>query len=355
MNNIKNYIKYYKDISFDESPFNDIDNIILSSIVYLDFKDIVKNKITLKDAGILFFKNINYKKLKNDIIAVKSATEIFELMFRGERYKNIVLSDYVKVVDKEKQFCAITYHIDDLIYVAYEGTDDSIIGWKEDFCMFYKFPVAAQQMAIDYINKVVKFYHHKVIIGGHSKGGNLAMCAYMYAKPFIKRRVIMVYNNDGLGFRKEQTNTKEYKEMLSKLRMIIPEESLVGLLLRHPENYIVIKSNSKGLYQHNLNSWMCYGPVLLKSQLSNDSKRIENWIANWLDNHNDSEREKILMAIFDVLDECDITSISQLKQFNINRIIKLIKASRDLDKESKELILDVVKVLFIKNKENVIE
>ena len=126
-----------------------------------------------------------------------------------------------------------------------------------------------------YINKIIKYKNKKVLVGGHSKGGNLAMTASMYAKPYIKRRIVTVYNNDGPGFRKEQYESKEFKQLLPKLKMFVPSECVVGFLLRHPKQYMVVKSSGKGLLQHNANTWNCYGPVFIKGELSLESKKIE--------------------------------------------------------------------------------
>ncbi len=157
MDTIKNYCHYFKDISFEESPFNDVDNILLSTIVYLDFKDIVKEPITMKEAGKKFFEQNTFKTLKNYSLSIKQIIQNFKIIYDHKRYKDIILSNYEKIVDEEKQFCALTYELPDgTLYIGYEGTDDSMIGWQEDFELIYKFPVPAQKCAITYINKIIK-------------------------------------------------------------------------------------------------------------------------------------------------------------------------------------------------------
>jgi hypothetical protein len=348
MNSVKDYIKYFKDVPFSESPFNDVDNLLLATIIYVDFENIVTKAITLKDAGTKFFNNIDYKKIRGDILAVRKAIENFELLFNGKRYKDIILSDYVKIVDNEKQFCAITYHLPDgSLYIAYEGTDESVVGWKEDLQMFYEYPVPSQKMAINYINKIVKFHHKKIMVGGHSKGGNLAIVAAMGAYPFIKKHIIKIYNNDGPGLRKKQIETKEYQEILPKIKTFIPAESIVGLMLRNPENAIIIKSSSRGVLQHNAASWECYGPIFLTTTLSQNSINFKNWITNWLDEHNDEERKRIILALFEVLEKNEITKITEFRKLNFTKIINLIKTSHELDKDSKDLVLNILKMLII--------
>lgn len=344
MDTIKKYIDYYKDITFEEIPFNDVDNVIFSIITYLDFSNIITKKNTIKEIGEKYFADLDRKELKNKPLIVRKTIDTFENLYNGKRYGNIKLSDYVKVIDDEKQFGAMIYHLsNNTIYVAFQGTDDSIVGWKEDFELVYKFPVPAQKMAINYINNRVKFYTKNVIVGGHSKGGNLAMTAAMYARPYIKRKIIKIYNNDGPGFRKKQFESKAYQEISSKLTTFIPEESIVGLLLRHSDNYIPIKSGSKGFFQHNPNNWCCYGPVLTKGKISEESKNIEEKLLNWLDLHDDETREKIVKTIFEIFEKNNIVLLGDL---NLTKVVQIIRASRELDKESKDLLLKAFKVLF---------
>ena len=348
METINNYIKYFKDVPFSESPFNDVDNIIFSTLVYLDFKDILKKPMTLKELGKKYFNNIDYREIKKSAVIIRRTVDNFELLFNGDRYKNIIVSDYVKYVDSEKQFCAMKFKSDNFTYIAYEGTDDSMIGWREDCQMIYKFPVPAQKCAIDYINKYVKLSDKKIIVGGHSKGGNLAMTAAMYAKSYIKKRIFRVYNNDGPGFRLKEAESHEFKEMEKKLRMFVPEESMVGMLLRNTKNYKVVKSSGKGLFQHNPNNWKCYGPIFLEGTLSDGSVDVHRKIIRWLNRHDDKKREKMVESVFDMINNSDIKLFSELRQLRLTRLIKLIKASKDVDKESKELVMSAIKVLLFK-------
>ena len=141
------------------------------------------------------------------------------------------------------------------IYVSYEGTDHLLSGWKEDFELAYKFPIESQKYAIEYLNKTIGFFDKNIVIGGHSKGGNLALVASMYAKKSIKKKIIKIYSNDGPGLRKKEIESKEYKSIEEKYIHIIPNYSVVGLLLRHTSNYKVIKSTRKDLMAHSIMTW----------------------------------------------------------------------------------------------------
>lgn len=351
MDTIKNYIKYFKDVTFEESPFNDIDNVLLACIAYLDFDNLLKDSLTLNDLGKKYFNKIDYKEIKKEPLIVRRTNDVFEVVFNSRRYKDLIVSNYVKVVDKEKQFCAMKYKSDKFTYVAYEGTDDSVIGWKEDFEMIYKFPVSSQQMAIDYLNKNIRFDDRKVYVGGHSKGGNLAMVAGMLARPSIKKRIINVFNNDGPGLRAREVNSVAYKKMMPKLKIFVPEEDVVGIILRENKELTVVKSSGKGVFQHNPFNWHCYGPIFIKSELAQNNSDLQDRILRWLNTHNDEKRKEMVDTVFNVLDKSDITYFSDIRQFKMNKILRLLKLSSKLDKDSRDLVISVLKVFLLKDSE----
>lgn len=349
METIKNYLKYFKDVSFTESPFNDVDNAILSSLAYLDFTKMANRPITMRELGKKFFNKVDLKKIKQSPIIVRRTMDNFELLFNGDRYKNVIVSDYERIVDDEKQFCAMKFKDETFTYIAYEGTENDLVGWKEDFEMIYKFPVPAQAMAIKYINRVVKRNDKNLFVGGHSKGGNLAMSACMYARPFIKRRLKKVYNNDGPGFLKEQLETRAYKQMSTKLVTYIPEESMVGVLFGSTVEPKVLVSNGKGVFQHNINNWNCYGPIFIKGTLSENSKQMKKRVDQWLEKHDLEKRKQMVDALFEVFKISEITSIEQIGQFKLSRLLKLIKATKEMDKESQELVIAAFRAIFTKD------
>ena len=241
MANIFDYMQW-RDIELKKLEFNEIDNLILSRLAYFPFDNIIKKEeeITLKEVYD------RYKKMKKPgIILQKEDIELFPILANSIRFGRIQLSNYVNKIDKieEKQFSAITIILpDDTIYVAYRGTDKSLIGWKEDFKMSFSDIVPAQIDAVKYLNKVAKKYKNKIRVGGHSKGGNLAVYAATFCLAKIQERIIKVYNNDGPGFNQKITQSKEYKNILSKVHTYIPQTSIIGRLLNHEEKTTILKS-----------------------------------------------------------------------------------------------------------------
>lgn len=286
MANIFDYINKNKDKTFEELEFNELDNLIFSSLSYIEYKDILLHKkITILECGNEFFNKYTKKYIKKSVLAVKDAIEILKSIYQTKRYKDLILYNYVYEYDDSKQFSSLFISINKkLSYVSFEGTNDLISGWMEDFELAYKFPIASQKSAIKYLNtKISPFSLKKYIIGGHSKGGNLALVASMYVNPLIRNKIIKVYSNDGPGLLKETIESKNYQRIKNKYSLIIPDQSIVGLLLRHENNYKVVKSSNKAFMAHELISWQIEDNQFKISELSMFSKIIDKSITEWLE------------------------------------------------------------------------
>lgn len=357
MGTIQGYIKKYGHLSFKELEFNEVDNVILAILSYLDFDGIIDilSRVTLSSVATTFFSKYGTKEINKNIISVKNAIKILELIKDTNRYGHLILYNYVYKCNYEKQFSAMFIDIDEnLTYISFEGTDDKISGWLEDGALFYMFPVPAQKEAIKYINhNIPVFSKRKYILGGHSKGGNLALVAGMYANPFIKNKIIKIISNDGPGLRLEQLESNKYKKIEEKYALIVPEYSVIGLLLRHKEPLHVVSSNKKGLLAHDAGTWGVNGTNLESANLSDFSKSFDKLIKRWLDNYNDEERKKIISDIAKIFDNAGIDSLLDIKSAKISSFIKIVRESSQLDKKSKDIILDFVSVLLTMIKENV--
>lgn len=332
MNNIYNYINNYGNYSFKEKEFTDIDNLIFSSLVYLDYSNtpINENKYTLKEIGNYYLKN--NKKLNKDELLLKE-------IINKKRYQDIILSNYIYKRNKEMQFGAITFHITNkLIYISFEGTDKHISSFKEDAYLACIYPVSSQIEAINYVNKSIKVFGPKVIIGGHSKGGNLALIAGMFMKNYKQNKVLKIYSNDGPGLRKKEFESNEYQKIKNKYIHIVPSESIVGVLLRN-DKYQVIKTNKKGIKAHSMINWIVEDDHLVFSKLSKSSIKLSNNFIKWLDKHDDTKRLYIVNNVFKIFENQNIDDINSI---TIKQIIELIKEIRNIDEETVVLIKDLL-------------
>jgi phosphoribosylformimino-5-aminoimidazole carboxamide ribonucleotide (ProFAR) isomerase len=346
--NLFGYIDKYGYYSFDEVEFNEVDNLVFSALSYVSLDGYVSNnrfnKKTIKEVGDHFFKN--YDKKAKYITAVKGGIKVLRNIKDTRRYGNLFLYNYSYIGDDIQQFSAITIEINkNLVYVSYEGTDQLISGWKEDFMMSYKFPILSQRRAIDYLNKHFLFNNKDIILGGHSKGGNLAMVAGMYANFWVKDRIINIYNNDGPGLRKKEIEGKYYKSIERKLIHIIPNYSMIGLLLRHSDNYISVRSLKKNIYAHDLLTWVVKDKKLERRELSTFSKILDDSIIKWLDKYDDEVREKFVEALFLVFERAGVFSLVDVLE-NKKLIIKLMMETKGIDKETVKIMKDFIAVFF---------
>lgn len=349
MANILDYVKKYGDISFEQEEFNELDNLIFACLSYVDFDGLVsknnEDKMTIGEIAEKFFNKYTQKELDNNIMGVITAIKIFKSIRNKKRYKDLKVYNYSYKYDNLKQFSAMFIDIDsELTYISFEGTDDLISGWREDACMLYEFPVPAQADAINYINsKIPVFSSRKFILGGHSKGANLALVAGMYANPLIRNKIIKVYSNDGPGLRKAQIESRKYKKIFPKLIQIIPNYSVVGLLLRQTPNYEIVASDKSGMYAHNAIYWQVEDNHFLKTNLSAFSKKLDRIITDWLDTYNDEERKKMCEDIFEVFDRAGIVSLLDIKASTLVNIRKILKETSKIDQETKDMIINLAK------------
>ena len=343
MAGINTYIKEYGDKTFNEEKFNEIDNVILSSVVYLNFDGIVpKNKksISLCEAGNIFLYKYNYFDVSKLGIAQKVSYKILKQIVNTKRYKDIQMYNYKYIGDMDTQFGAVCFKVKKkFIYVAFEGTDNLLSGWKEDFQMAYEFPVPSQKLAVKYLNENIKQFDKNIIVGGHSKGGNLALVSSMYCKNRINKKIKQIYSNDGPGLKKEQIESENYSKIRDRLIHLVPNYSYVGVLLRN-DKFTVIKTNRKDFMAHAVSSWQVNENEFIRENLSSISDSFRNSLLKWLDEHDLNQREKMISTVFKTLEESGIKNLNDF--FNLKNAITVIKNINNIDDETKKLVISLI-------------
>ena len=347
MKTVFDYINYYKNKDYDECPFNDMDNIIFSIIAYLPLDNIEKPSITINEISkILGQKQTNIRSMK------KVALKVLENIKDSPRYSNIIISKYISILG-ETQFSAMTIRYKEKeCYVAYRGTDNSLIGWRENLELGYKYPTNCQKYAIDYLKNTITPKDKIIYVGGHSKGGNLAMTAAMETTNTIFNKIKTIYNNDGPGFKKEEYNSEKYNKMQTKLKTFIPEESMVGVLLLSNEKYTIVKSKDHGPYQHYPSNWLCFGQFLEPGKLSKYSKKIQKQINDYIKETADENKKLMVDTLFDVLEKQNIKYFYEVKNISFKEFSDLIKDVKGVDEKSKEVIIQMLKGLLFNEAKN---
>lgn len=340
---INTYIKEYGDKTFNEEKFNEIDNVILSSVVYLNFDGIVpKNKksISLCEAGNIFLYKYNYFDVSKLGIAQKVSYKILKQIVNTKRYKDIQMYNYKYIWDTDTQFGAVCFKVKKkFIYVAFEGTDNLLSGWKEDFQMAYEFPVPSQKLAVKYLNENIKLFDKNIIVGGHSKGGNLALVSSMYCKNRINKKIKQIYSNDGPGLKKEQIESENYSKIRDRLIHLVPNYSYVGVLLRN-DKFTVIKTNRKDFMAHAVSSWQVNKNEFIRENLSSISDNFRKSLLKWLDEHDLNQREKMISTVFKTLEESGIKNLNDF--FNLKNAITVIRNINNIDDETKKLVISLI-------------
>ena len=339
--NIIEYIRKNKDFLFDEKEFNEVDNIILSILSYLNFSGLLTEKSKIKIVGGKYLEKYTYKEISKLGLPQKDAYNILKEVVKTERYGNIDITDYIYIGTKEEQFSAVTFKIrKDLIYVAFEGTDNLMSGWKEDFQLAYMYPVPSQTHAIEYLNKTIRYFGPNIIVGGHSKGGTLALTSAMEVNRFKQEKIMKIYNCDGPGLRRREFTSKKYERIKDKYIHLVPQNSVIGMMLRN-ENYKVTETSRKTILSHYPISWIVEDNNFKETQLKDKSKELEKNVIEWLDNHNDFERKIMIDNVFKIFETCEIEDTRNLKK--IKYIIKVINEVRNIDEQTKELAIDFIK------------
>ena len=348
------YVKYYGDYTFEEKEFNEVDNVILSMLAYVDYSGIVsegnKEKKTINEVAKEYFAKYTKKDIDNHVSGMKTAIELLKAIANTNRYKDVLMFNYLYDSSIESQFSAVTFDLGKRnYYVAFEGTDTLVSGWKEDCKMSYTFPVEAHKKAKRYLRKFT-FKNVKLMVGGHSKGGNLALVGSMYTNFLVRWKIKKVFNNDGQGLRDKQLNSWRYRRVEKKYIHMIPDSSIVGLFLKHKKNYIVIKANMPGLVSHDAKTWQIEYSTFKRSELSRFSRVFEDGFSRWLDSYSDEERELFTNNVFDILKENNIETFLQFRD-NYKLILGVIKRSKKVDPRVKDMVKDLVKVISQTNLE----
>lgn len=382
LNNIYDYLKWRGDLSMVIDPFNDIDALILSELVYVEFLDIVPSFLSdqsraLSEVAKDFFLKNDDSVLMKRFSFIKESINLLKVLSNSNRFKNIKLSNYINELNYNdpKQFAAITYQLEDnSIFVAFRGTDDTILGWKEDFLMTYKYPVQSQIQAANYLKEIIEqFYQSKrslivnkhlfstffkrkslsmpiIRVGGHSKGGNLAVFAASTIDDKHAQKIIQIYNYDGPGFPQEMIEKTNYKIMAGKIKKFIPENSVFGIMLENLETVKIIKSNAKGLMQHNGFTWQIIGKDFSTvDQLSKESMALSDAFKSWLNKVDLKTRESAVNAIFIVLENANIKSVDDLSEKSFSHLLTAIKEFKHLENDTRDAIIYFFKTLLVES------
>lgn len=351
MPNLMDYLEWRGDLTVKQTPFNSIDNLILSTLSYIDFEQTGldlsgRSNVTIKEAGEKFALLHADEKMNLGRVIPDTVFELFDMLSRCRRFQYMKLSHYVNQVDEQaqKQFSAITVDVGDGGFcIAYRGTDDTIVGWKEDFNMCFQSPVPSQIQAAEYLHQVALVKRGRIYLGGHSKGGNLAIYAATMCSPLIRRRIRRVCSFDSPGFTQEFLQKDAYKTIAARVQRIVPQSSMIGILFEHHTNYEVVFSTQIGLFQHDMFSWQVLGDEFVYvDDISSSSTTVEHTMKEFIGAMSSEERQKFVEALFYVFEETGAKTLSQLKAKDVVTILR--RMSKE-DHDNRKVLSQALRLL----------
>ena len=345
MSNINDYILWRGDIPINEQfKFNEVDSMILARFSYLRFDIIQMEKNETIETISMKMKN-----LSNDEFHYNGDKELITNLGQSKRFKDMIISDYIKTndIETEKQFGAITIHISEKeMYISFIGTDSTINGWKEDFNMAFMDNVPCQLSGKNYVEEISKKYPNKYIrIGGHSKGGNVAVYSAITAKEEIKNRIIKVDNFDGPGFNKKFIDEYKNEKILDKIETYIPQDSIIGRILEHQEKTTVSLSVEKGILQHDIYSWQVLRDEMIKSEKNTKtSENINKTVTDWLKTTTTEQRKIFIDSVFELFFSTDATTFGDIKNSLTTSMVKIFKSYSKLNEEDRKVMTEMIKI-----------
>ncbi len=346
MANAFDYLMWRGDIPFSARGINEVDGMLLSRLSYAPFELVGgRRAMTVGSAcsALLEIENIEDKLL------MKSDKRLLELMAESERFRNLVLFEYVNRVDEESetQFSAITFQLmRGRFYIAFRGTDDNLVGWKEDFNMSFITPVPAQKMAVEYFERIAGRVRGRFILGGHSKGGNLAVYAAAFSRPGAVRRIDETHNFDGPGFDEKVLASPGYLAVRGRVNTYVPQSSVIGLLLNHEEEYTIVKSTQNGLLQHDTYSWEVERDRFVYLEKVTDASRfIDRTLKEWIAAMTPEKREILVDTLYSVLMETNAKTVRELSENWVGNTVSVLKTLRTLDDETRKILIEAIRAL----------
>lgn len=351
---IIDYLKEYANVSLKDEPMNDVDSLVLCQFAYLKFDGLVP-LVTENGRSVSLqqiYEHPDYEKLYADERYEKDNRALFEAMRKCVRFRSMKLNCYINIIstqsDFETQFSAVTFLLEDgSMYVAYRGTDETIVGWKEDFNMAFLSPVPGQEYAVKYLHMVTRRLPRNFYIGGHSKGGNLALYAAMRCVPQVQDRIIKIYSMDGPGFRPEVLEKLDFGRIEERTCKILPHSSLVGMLFEKDIRYQVVESRTFGLAQHNPFTWLVKeGHFVTVSDIYETRRFMDDTLNEWILSLDEQSLRTFVDTLFLILTASEADNLIDFTADLKRSMSGILGAMKGLDEGTQKALKQTVKALF---------
>lgn len=355
MKNMLDYIKEFGHVSFEERAFSEIDALVLTELEYLPLEKVVpsdengENFVTVKEIAEYMQEHKQELFAENPMMMTEERHEVSQVIADAPRYQSLKFFGVVSEWDKDttKQFAAVTVEVEPSVrLVVFRGTDETLIGWKEDFLMTYSPLVAAQTDAKEYLAKQASLWDGDLMISGHSKGGNLAIYAAATQVEDVQLRIVDIFCFDSPGLYRSVLETKGYQNIVPLAMRYIPQDSLVGLILESEVPYVIVKSNATGAMQHSAMTWEIEdGQFIKMEKLTKNSQLNDQTFKKWTESVSDEELELFWNVFFELLFSVGIDTVNDLYGEFMHYVQEFLKAAGNMDEEKRELLTRIALLL----------
>ena len=355
MKNMLDYIKGFGHVSFEERAFSEIDALVLTELEYLPLEKVVPSDengedfVTVKEIAEYMQEHKQELFAENPMMITEERHEVSQVIADAPRFQSLKFFGVVSVWDKDttKQFAAVTVEVEPSVrLVVFRGTDDTLIGWKEDFLMTYSPLVAAQTDAKEYLAKQASLWGGDLMISGHSKGGNLAIYAAATQTEDVQLRIVDIFCFDSPGLYRSVLETKGYQNIVPLAMRYIPQDSLVGLMLESEVPYVIVKSNASGAMQHSAMTWEIEdGQFIKMEKLTKNSQLNDQTFKKWTESVSDEELELFWNVFFELLFSVGIDTVNDLYGQFMHYVQEFLKAAGNMDEEKRELLTRIALLL----------
>ena len=336
MANLIDYLAWRGDIPFSVSPWNEVDGLMCAVLSYLNFHGLQDHRgWTLREA-----KRIDL------LIEAQGNTfgprkKMFEAMAENARFGDCRMHHFIALTDEDAsmQFSAMCMDLpDDTKAVVFRGTDNTLVGWREDFNMSYQTRVPAQQAAAYYLLKAAKLTDRPIRLIGHSKGGNLAVYAGASMPERIQNRIESIWSYDGPGMNLDVSRSDGFTRIRDKIHSYIPQTSIIGLLMEYYRPYTVVHSIAKGLEQHDPMSWQVYGEHFEEMEsIDRTASVVCETLHEMLTNSTPEQRAAFVDTLFHLADNTNATRMSDILNEKFRSLVKMAGGRKELDPETRRV------------------
>lgn len=353
--------------SFDEKPFNPVDSAVLSQFCmvraegvvpalrertsFLDLGTVVENLLSPARGAVRFvdtlraelyptmFTGLAPERVKQNLLALAASP----------RFRDVRVRDYLSLFDTERQtqFAAMTFvYRKEFAYVGFRGTDTSLTGWRENFNMAYTSPVPAQEQAARYLQAVASRATKRLLVGGHSKGGNLAVYAALKSAPSVQNRIECVYSHDGPGFKAGTFQPGDWAALEGRIHRTVPQDSLIGMLMESHATPRVVKSTAKGIDQHSVFTWeVADDDFVYLDSLTDGAQFTDTVLTEWLSGFSDNEAAVVVDAFFEAVEASGAQDATDLLSGGAKAISRVAEAAKRTNPATRATLLAALKPL----------